>query len=214
MLKIWTADDLIGMSDPALLQLLSNAQSAAQREKSKLLEPAVALIPLIEAELARRAASRPLSIQTERRAPRSDKGHDSKISISALYKELGAPLRNSRWSWGAINPLKRTLFLSVWEDQIKLFGERRLVRVTAHADLNRKTDYGYRERLSHLEAIRGGTQTFLIFCRTKSTTDRRRSLSTVNSRQLFPVTSVEKFDIDDYLEFGSPISRAEFESNS
>lgn len=214
MPKNWNTDDLTPMDDAALMQLLSNARAVAQREKSKLAEPALVLIPLIEAELARRAASRPLSIQTERRAPRGQKGRDLKISISALYRGLGAPLRNSRWSWGAINHAKRILFLSVWEDEIKQHGERRLVRVTAHAELDPKTDYGYRERLNHLEAIRDGIKAFLIFCRPISTTDRRRSLSSINSAQLFPVISIEKLGIDEYLEFDTPVPRSDFNSNN
>jgi hypothetical protein len=84
MPKTWTAKDLIEMDDAALMMLHSNAQLVAQREKSKLAEPAIALIPLIEAELARRAANRPLIVQTERKAPRSEKGRIERQYADAI----------------------------------------------------------------------------------------------------------------------------------
>ncbi len=84
MPKTWTAEDLMQMDDAALIQLGSNAHSVAQREKSKLAKLAVALIPLIEAELARRAASSPLPGKTERRAPRSDKGRIERQYADAI----------------------------------------------------------------------------------------------------------------------------------
>lgn len=82
--KNWTTDDLTPMDDSTLMRLLSNAQSVAQREKSKLAEPALALIPLIEAELARRAASRPITVRTERRAPTSEKGRMERHYADAI----------------------------------------------------------------------------------------------------------------------------------
>jgi hypothetical protein len=86
MPKNWTTDDLTPMDDAALLRLLSNAQSVAQREKSKLLEPALALIPLIEAELASRASSRPLPSKTQGRTPASEKGRIERQYADALVE--------------------------------------------------------------------------------------------------------------------------------
>ena len=73
MTKDWNGGDLIGMDDATLGRLHSNAQAVAQRE-TKLAASALALLPLIEAEFARRAANQPLRIRGERCAPRSDKG--------------------------------------------------------------------------------------------------------------------------------------------
>jgi hypothetical protein len=131
------------------------------------------------------------------------------MRISALYRALGAPQRNIRWSWGATNPVTKTVFLSVWEDQVLPFEGRNLVLMTAPLDPFK--DYGYRERLMHVDAIRNGSKAFLIFCKPKSVTERRRSLSTINTEQLFPVLSVETLDGLCYLTFGLPVRRSQIE---
>jgi hypothetical protein len=93
MPKNWTTDDLTPMDDAALLRLLSNARSVTQREKSKLVDSALALIPLIEAELTRRASSRPLPSKTQGRSPASEKGRIERQYADALV-ELAISLNN------------------------------------------------------------------------------------------------------------------------
>jgi|GEM_PF-6110577 len=133
------------------------------------------------------------------------------MSISTLYNDLGAPLRNIRWSWGAVNPHTHSIFLSVWEDERKKLNDQiDTVRVTAYAQLDPRTDLGFRERINQVDEIISGRRAFLIFCRARSIMDRRRSLAIINSTQLFPVISAFKIDHDVYLQYGTPTNISEF----
>lgn len=129
------------------------------------------------------------------------------MRISALYRDRGAPLRNTRWSWGAVNPETKDIFLSVWTDAVKEIEARKFVQVTGQGDPKRNP--GLRERLTHVDAILSGHRGFLIFCRPKKTNDHRRSVSSINSDELFPVIGSMKIDEDTYFEFGVPIRRSE-----
>jgi hypothetical protein len=84
MTKQWTSGDLAKLDNAALMQLLSNAHSAAKREKTKLAEHAVALIPQIEAEQARRALRSPLPLKRKRRTPRSEDGRIERHYADAI----------------------------------------------------------------------------------------------------------------------------------
>jgi len=131
------------------------------------------------------------------------------MRISALYRALGAPQRNIRWSWGAMHPETQTVFLSVWTDGVKEIQSRKFVQVTGPHD--RKKNPGFRERLTHVDAIQSGQRGFLIFCRPKNIQDHRRSVSTINADQLFPVIGSMEIDGNLYFEFDAPIRRSEFD---
>jgi hypothetical protein len=38
------------------------------------------------------------------------------MTISSLFQSLGAPLANTRWSWGAQRSSDGAVFLRVWQD--------------------------------------------------------------------------------------------------
>ena len=222
MLKVWTADDLIKMDDATLNRFQSNTQSIIDRDlsnrekrtRSELIKTATELLPMIEREISRRTdiraslnAYRSRVIKTEKSG--SSRIYKSKMTISALYRELGATPRNTRWSWGAINPITKVVFLSVWTDGIKDIEERKFVQVTGPHNIKRNP--GFRERLTHVDAIQSGQRGFLIFCRPKNIQDHRRSVSTINADQLFPVIGSMEIDGNLYFEFDAPIRRSEFD---
>ena len=42
------------------------------------------------------------------------------MTISQFYEEvLGANLANSRWSWGAVDPVANRVYLRVWKDELE-----------------------------------------------------------------------------------------------
>jgi len=51
------------------------------------------------------------------------------VNRSTFFAWLGAPLVNSRWSWGAVRPTDGTVFLLVWQDRMAEVGGARLVQV-------------------------------------------------------------------------------------
>lgn len=45
------------------------------------------------------------------------------MSISDFFTDtLGANLANTRWSWGAVNPVTNEVFLRVWADELRTVG--------------------------------------------------------------------------------------------
>jgi hypothetical protein len=71
--KKWTKDGLMKLSDAELSSLHENVQSTAQRKCTKFTEEAIALLPLIEGEQKRRAASHAPEVGKVRRRPRTER---------------------------------------------------------------------------------------------------------------------------------------------
>ena len=87
------------------------------------------------------------------------------MSISSFFASLGAPLVNSRWSWGAQRPFDGAIFLRVFQEE-KWIGDGRLHMaigwgVELTADGQRP---GYHERMRHVAAIRAGAPCFMVMC--------------------------------------------------
>ena len=86
------------------------------------------------------------------------------MSISSFFASLGAPLVNSRWSWGARRPSDGAIFLRVFQEE-KWIADGRLHMAIGWVAL---TGYeqrpGYRERMRHVAAIRAGAPCFMIMC--------------------------------------------------
>lgn len=73
--------------------------------------------------------------------------------ISQFFVDLGYPLRNIRWSWGARS--EDVILLRTWDDEYA-FKERKL-RVLDMADTNRPSEsFGLDERIVQLKALWGG----------------------------------------------------------
>ena len=78
---------------------------------------------------------------------------------------LGANLTNSRWSWGAVNPVTNEVFLRVWADDIEATAEGERVQVYGLDWLGKSS--GYPERYRHIQALQNGAKGYGIVC-TKS----------------------------------------------
>ena len=106
------------------------------------------------------------------------------MSISAFFRELGAPLKNVRWSWGARRSKDGVVFLRVWQDR-KRFEDGRTFYLLDGRDDENRADPGYRERQQHIESVRSGARCYLIMCTVKDPDARPRSIQDFNSSELF-----------------------------
>ena len=93
-----------------------------------------------------------------------------KISISAQFNNLRAPLKNVRWSWGAVREGSGEVILRVWSDEVREIDGNSYVRVTNMAHFGGSKHPGFRERLRHIALLRSGTGGLLFFCWAKDTT--------------------------------------------
>lgn len=113
---------------------------------------------------------------------------DKQLSISDFFKNtLGAPLKNARWSWGAINPRTQQVFLRVWDDERET--EDGIDRVHILGPGWRRHSAGLPERQRHVELLKGGAEAFGVLCVTRTPGAR-------GSRR------IKQFDHQSVLRFG------------
>jgi len=64
-------------------------------------------------------------------------------SFTQFCEDIGVPLRNSRWSWSAINPERRKAIFTIWDNEI--FPDGRTYELWNGAADDQRTDNGARE---------------------------------------------------------------------
>lgn len=98
------------------------------------------------------------------------------MSLTSFFEFLGAPLSNSRWSWGSRRASDGGVFLRVWRDHL-LFadGGRRYMMVDANVPVTGR-NLGYEERVRHIDAIRAGAPCFLVMCDAKDVHSPNRTI--------------------------------------
>ena len=74
------------------------------------------------------------------------------MSISAFFRQLGAPLRNIRWAWGAVRR-DGPVVLRVWDDFLEVIDGEEYALVDYKPKPGR-SELGYRERLEHVNLLR------------------------------------------------------------
>lgn len=86
--------------------------------------------------------------------------------MKAFFKELGAPLLNPYWSWGAVREQDKTIFLRVWLDGTNKLTEldgRYYSWVSQAADNDQSL--GAAERRKHVDLIRNnGYRALMVMC--------------------------------------------------
>lgn len=92
-------------------------------------------------------------------------------SITQFFLDLGFPLRNSRWSWGALS--SRGVLLRTWAHDLKL-SERRVVVLSKPEEYLERDSYGLDERIRHLRALwAGGVAGYTVIATAKEGTEKR-----------------------------------------
>lgn len=132
------------------------------------------------------------------------------MSISAHFFSLGAPLRNIRWSWGAVRNSDGAIFLRVWRDE-KIHQDRRsFMRVTAHAHfVDRPQNLGWRERLRQVEEIKGGAIAYMIVCDAVDPSAVPRTIRKFDNKTIFLGGELLEYEGDSWLELAKPIAVSE-----
>jgi hypothetical protein len=99
------------------------------------------------------------------------------MSISALFKELGAPLHNVLWSWGAVRNSDNSVFLRVWQDGTKKFKQLDGRYYTWLCDEDDKDkSNGAIERRGHVALIENGSKAYLIMCKAQDEEAQSRTI--------------------------------------
>jgi hypothetical protein len=106
------------------------------------------------------------------------------MSISSLFRAVGAPLVNARWSWGSQRASDGAVFLRVWQDLKFMSDGLSYYMVDAHSKDERHSP-GYPERQRHVESVRAGASCYLVMCTAKHVESSPREISDFNAEELF-----------------------------
>lgn len=89
------------------------------------------------------------------------------MSMTEMFKRLGAPLANSRWSWGGVDEQGRVI-MRVWEHQRSgAVGGFQLFKLLDENDARRCSSPGLNERKRHIDMVRNGALFGLLVVKAK-----------------------------------------------
>lgn len=122
------------------------------------------------------------------------------MSLSDLFIRFGAPLANSRWSWGSTRP-DGAVFLRVWTDEMITVEGRRYVRlINRQAYEGAADNLGYAERCAHVEMLANGAPGYAVLCRAAEPTAKSREIVSFDGQTVFRLGPVAVFDGDEWAE--------------
>lgn len=131
--------------------------------------------------------------------------------ISKFFAALKAPLKNVRWSWGAVRPYDGKVFLRVWDDRTMELNGHSYVQLTHLEKYGYKPgakNLGYAERLRHVQMIRGGANSYLIICVPTIPHGTPRKIRGFSEDFLHEGGNLINHDGDYWIEIGKRVSVA------
>lgn len=118
------------------------------------------------------------------------------MSITALFEKMGAPLANSRWSWGGVRK-DGSVVLRVWQNETRRIDGKLHIQLTHHKEfVGREDNLGYQERNRHTEKIRSGSRCYMVMCEPKSTQTVPREIKNFNESEVFVAGDAVEYDGD------------------
>lgn len=123
------------------------------------------------------------------------------MNQTAFFEILGAPLTNSRWSWGAVRPKDGAVILKVWRDQMKFINGARFAQVTFHARFRADPDnFRHRARLDHVAQVKSGSPCYLVECEAVDPVAQPRRVRWFNAAEVFPGGRVMELGGESWVE--------------
>jgi len=127
------------------------------------------------------------------------------MSQARFFEFLGAPLRNTRWSWGAVRPKDGAVILREWKDHIFERGGERYARVWwLAAGRPPARELGARERLAHLDRIRAGAAGYIVVVVAGDVDAQPRKIVQVLASHLHPIEELTEIDGHVCARLGAP----------
>lgn len=127
------------------------------------------------------------------------------MSPAAYFRRLNAPLRNQLWSWGSVDA-EGQVFLRVWQDEHRSEGGKRFIRLINHREYRDENEtHGYRERLTHIEALKNGRTGYLVMCLAVDAKARPRAIKSFDQRDVLRIGGLREFDGDEWAEIAERV---------
>jgi hypothetical protein len=104
--------------------------------------------------------------------------------MARFFELLGAPLRNTRWSWGA-QRADGAVFLRQWESDLVTADDGEEYVMIAYSDHPPgPRDHGWRERIQHIESIRAGAPCFLVMVAAEDVNAPKKTVRGFDARSI------------------------------
>lgn len=116
------------------------------------------------------------------------------MSISSFFSELGVVLRSREWSRGGISSVDGSVFLLVWQDEIKRRNGYNWAYLATVENVESLDKPSLKERLDHIKLIKSGKRAFLIFCESKLLISGERVVSTFNAERVYPIGEIVTYE--------------------
>ena len=109
---------------------------------------------------------------------------NSRMGMSRFFELLGAPLRNTRWSWGAVRA-DGAVFLRQWESDLTIDDDGlEYVRVAHRNHAPGPYEHGWRERLHHIGLVRSGAPCFIVMLAAEDPKAAKKTVKTFDARSI------------------------------
>lgn len=127
------------------------------------------------------------------------------MTHTQFLKWLGAPLANTRWSWGSVRKSDGAVFLLVWQDRKERIDDSLFFQVSFRLEDDDPENVGLRERLDHVELVRQGARCFLVICIAKDVDSRPRDVKEFIRERVFLGGEVIEHKNASWIKFGKAI---------
>lgn len=129
------------------------------------------------------------------------------MSLTRFFAKTGAPLKNSRWSWGAVRE-DGTVILRVWQDRKRKINNdgphyMQLSHLQKYGE--GQDNLGYMERLDHIQLIKTGAKCYMVMCLAKDADSSPREIKSFNKNILFLGGELREIDSDWFIEIAASI---------
>ena len=122
------------------------------------------------------------------------------MTQTQYFEWLGAPLVNTRWSWGAVRS-DGVIFLRAWQDETSIIDGKRHILVAQHLSfVDDQSNLGYRERMVHVELIRQGAKCFIVMVEADLALLPTRVIKDFNSDEVFSTGLIRQNGGDEWIE--------------
>ena len=109
--------------------------------------------------------------------------------ITQFFLDLGLPLKNARWSWGAQSG--NTILLRTWADEFSS-KDRRVTVLREPAGYQDRESYGLDERIRHLKVLwAGGVAGYTVIATAKATNVPKREIKEYRDDKVFVIDRLE-----------------------
>lgn len=131
------------------------------------------------------------------------------MSISHFFEQLGAPLANNRWSWGAVTTQglfdPKKVFLRVWNDERQAIDGVEYIRLINREAYRDHSHPGYNERLRQIDALtQDGIIGFGVMVWAEDPNVLPRTIRQYNANAVYPLGAIKLLDGDEWVELHAP----------